>query len=164
MAMQVERRREPTEGRTGRVVTASLAALDELDVESLGVFCWAGVRPLSGGAGFLDWRLCGALSRTLEGKVFEAHRLETLLIPVQSRLSVRRVFAFGLGPPAEASPTNLRLACRRAYEVMSQAGVTRFAVAAPAARQHPELEAAFLSALDEELPGRIELVLVSEAS
>jgi hypothetical protein len=164
MSIQVERRREPTEGRTGRVVTASLAALDELEVESLGVFCWAGVRPLSGAAGFLDWRLCGALSRTFEGRLFEAHRLETLLVPVQSRLSVRRVFVFGLGPPDEATPTNLRLACRRAYEVMSQAGVTRVAIAAPAARQHPELEASFLSALDDELPGRIELVMVSEGA
>lgn len=164
MAMHVERRREPTEGRTGRVVTASLDTLDDLDVESLGVFCWAGVRPLGGAVGFLDWRLCGALSRTLENKVFEGHRLETLLVPVQSRLTVRRVFVFGLGPPAEANPTNLRLVCRRGYEVMSQAGVTRFAVAAPSARAHPELEAAFVSALDEELPGRIELVLVSEAA
>jgi len=77
---------------------------------------------------------------------------------------VRRVFVFGLGPPAEANPTNLRLACRRAYEVMSQAGVTRFAVAAPSARAHPELESAFVSALNEELPGRIELVLASEGA
>jgi hypothetical protein len=162
MSMQVERRREVSDGRAGRVVTASLAALDELTVEAMAVFCWEGVRPLAGAAGFLDWRLCGALSRTLEGKLFEARRLETLLVPVSSRLSVRRVFVFGLGTPAEASPQGLRLVIRHAYEALTQAGVVHFAVAAPAARKQADLEAMFVSALHEELPGRIERLLVSE--
>jgi hypothetical protein len=47
---------------------------------------------------------------------------------------------------------------------MSLAGVLRLVFAAPAARQQPELEALFLCALAEELPGRIEHVLTEHTS
>lgn len=163
MAMQVERRREPSEGNVSRVVRGDLAALDGLDAEAIGVFCWSDVRPLAGPAGFLDWRLCGALSRTLERGLFEARRSEVLLAPA-SGMQVQRVFAFGLGPTDEANPTILRHACRRAFEVMTKAGVERLVIAAPSARGRPELEEAFLHALREELPGRIDLVLVEHAA
>ncbi len=146
------------------VAHGDLSALDALDVESVGLFCWSDVKPLRGPAGFLDWRLCGALSRTLERGLFEARRLEVMLAPARSRLKVRRIFAFGLGPTSEVTTGALHLACRRAYEVMTRAGVTRLVLIAPSARQKPELERDFLRALDEELPGRIDLVLVEHAA
>ena len=164
MATQTERRHEPKDGNVKRVVRGDLAALDALDSESMGVFCWFDVRPLAGPAGFLDWRLCGALSRTLEKGLFEARRSEVMLVPAVGRLRLRRVFVFGLGPTDEATPTILRHACRRAYEVMRKAGAEHLAFAAPTARGQPDLEAAFLRALEEELPGRIDLVLAEHVS
>lgn len=164
MATQVERLREARDGHVKHVVRGDFATLDALTVEALGVFCWSDVKPLAGPAGFLDWRLCGSLSRTFEKGLFEARRSEVMLTPAQGRLHVRRLFVFGLGPMAEATLVNMRHACRRAFEVMTLAGVDRLVFAAPAARQQPELELSFLRALDEELPGRLELVLVEHAS
>ncbi len=161
---QVERRREPTEVRVSNVVHGDFAALDAVQAESIGVFCWSDVKPLAGPAGFLDWRLCGALSRTLEKGLFEARRLEVMLAPARSRLKVRRVFAVGLGPTTEATPGGLRMACRRAYEVMKGAGAEQLVIVAPSARGRPELERDFLRALEEEVPGRIDLVLVEHAA
>ncbi len=164
MATQVERRREPMEAGMSHVVHGDLAALDAVQADSIGVFCWSDVKPLAGPAGFLDWRLCGALSRTLEKGLFEAHRLEVMLAPARSRLKVRRVFAIGLGPTSEATPGALRMACRRAYEVLKTAGADRLVLVAPTARDRPELERDFLRALEEEVPGRIDLVLVEHAA
>jgi hypothetical protein len=161
MTGSVQSERISTGGRAaGQVLVGDLAALDELEAEAIGVFCWSDVRPLVGAAGYLDWRLSGALSRTLEKQLFDARRSEVMLLPAAGRLKVRRVFVFGLGPTSEAGGTALRHACRRAYDVMARAGVHRMVLAAPGARRRPELEQSFLSALAEELPGRIDVVLV----
>ncbi len=164
MGTQVERRREPAEAHVSHVARGDLGALDALDVESVGLFCWSDEKPLCGPVGFLDWRLCGAISRTLERGLFEARRLEVMLAPARSRLKVKRIFAFGLGPTSEMTSSALHLACRRAYEVMTRAGVERLVLLAPSARSKPELEREFLRALEEELPGRIDLVLVEHAA
>ena len=64
--------------------SADLSGLDELDTESIALFCWSDVRPLSGAAGFLDWRLCGALSRTLVNEQFVGDLNESMLMPTES--------------------------------------------------------------------------------
>jgi hypothetical protein len=162
MVQQADRRHGPTEVRVSQIVRGDLPTLDALEDEAVAVFCWADVRPLAGAAGFLDWRLCGALSRTLEAHFFEGRRSEVMLSPAVSRLRVRRIFAFGLGPSGEATPRNLRHACRHAFDVLTRAGVGRLVFLAPTAPRAPELEQTFLRALDEELPGRVDAVLVAE--
>ncbi|MBN1959624.1 MAG: hypothetical protein JW841_01650 [Deltaproteobacteria bacterium] len=146
-------------GQKSVFLRCDLAALDALEVESVGAFCWSDVAPLVGPVGYIDWRLCGALSRTIEKRQFEADLFEVMLTPVSSRLTVHRLFVFGLGQTSEVSTTNIRKACRKAYEVMTLAGVKRMVFAVPSAREKPELEEQFINALEAELPGLIELVL-----
>lgn len=54
-------------------------------------------RPLLGGAGYLDFRLCGALSRALDQGFFTAAPGEKLLLPAEGRVSAPLIFAVGLG-------------------------------------------------------------------
>jgi len=154
--------------KLGEVVQADLAAIDRLDAEDIAVFCWSDVRPLAGAAGIVDWRLCGALSRTLEQRFFEGRRAEVMLLAIGGRGRLRRVFVFGLGPAEGASDSVLKFVCRQAFDVLTQAGVKRLVFAAPATHSRGKSagdarEAAFLRAASEELPGRIDVVLVGQA-
>lgn len=137
-----------------------LAGLDALRPEALAVFCFSDVRPISGAAGYLDWRLCGAISQRLESGLFSAEAGETLLLPADGRLGRQRIFVFGLGRSAACDRAGMRRACREAVEVMRKAGVERPVLVAPAADRDPYLEPEFVRAVDEELRGTVEAVLV----
>ena len=136
-----------------------LAALDTLRGDSLGLFCWSDVRPLAGVAGYVDWRLCGALSQALQSNNFGGDADETLLLPVTGRFGPRRLFIFGLGSAAQWDGTVLHAACRRAYEVMHKAGTQSIILAAPARRGDLSMEAAFVKAARDELVNQIDQVL-----
>jgi hypothetical protein len=57
--------------------------------------------PLRGGAGRVDWRLCGLVSgQILEGRISGASN-EALLVPSAGQLRANRVLVLGLGPRAE---------------------------------------------------------------
>lgn len=57
--------------------------------------------PLRGGAGRVDWRLCGLVSgQILEGRIAGASN-EALLVPSAGQLRANRVLVLGLGPRAE---------------------------------------------------------------
>ncbi len=154
---------QPEPLRIGAVIKADLQALDALDSDALAVFCWSDARPLQGAAGYLDWRLCGALSAALEGKIFEGSSGEAMLLPAGGRLKLKRVFAFGLGEVAVADAARFKAACRQAVAVMQKAGVQRLVFAAPGLKLRPEIERIFLKALSDELPGRVDAVLVENA-
>ncbi len=103
-----------------------LPALDALRVDALAVFVGP-ERPLQGLAGFADWRLCGALSRTIRAGQFEGGYGEALLIPSAGRLPVDRIFCFGLGeaPLDEAGYGKALLtACDAMQRVRSEAFAT----------------------------------------
>jgi hypothetical protein len=109
------------------VAELSLATLDTLDVDALAVL--VGVeRPLQGWAGLVDWRLAGALTRTLAAGLYAAGPGEALLLPTMGRLPVARVVAIGLAP----GPTGADFAAAvgRLCEVMARAGAASFATAA----------------------------------
>jgi hypothetical protein len=137
-----------------------LAALDDFKGEALGVFCWSDVRPLSGVAGYLDWRLCGSLSQTLVSELFRGTAGETMLLSNTGRLQTRRIFVFGLGPSQGYDGSILRDGCKRAHDVMSRAGVKQIYLAAPATRTDKTLESTFCKVVQEELGGQVEEVLV----
>ena len=111
------------------VADLSLATLDALDVEAL-LLLVGPERPLQGLAGLVDWRLCGAVTRTLRDGLYAGTPDEALLLPTGGRLPAARVVAVGL--PAGASPVVLGAALRRAREVLERAGVASFAAALPA--------------------------------
>ena len=107
----------------------SLAALDALDVDSLAVFVGA-ERPLQGLAGWVDWRLCGALSRALRDQFYGGGEREALLLPSAGRVGAARVFFFGL-PPAPLAPEVFAAFARTACGALAKAGSDSFATALP---------------------------------
>ena len=73
-------------------------SLDALPgVDSLCVFVGQDERPLRGTAGYVDWRLCGALSRVLLQGFFIGAQGDCLLIPSEGRIAMSRIFALGTG-------------------------------------------------------------------
>lgn len=114
--------------RRVEVADLSLATLDALDVDAL-LLLVGPERPLPGLAGLVDWRLCGALTRALQGGLYAASPGEALLVPTGGRLPARRVVALGL--PAQAGPAEFSAAARHACQVLHRAGSAAFATALP---------------------------------
>ena len=111
------------------VAELGLAAIDALDVDAVAVFVGPD-RPLQGFAGFLDWRLCGAISRAIRAGTFDGVDGEALLLPSAGRISAGRVFCFGLA--REPLPPDRWLnASRSACEAMARAGSDAFATSPP---------------------------------
>ena len=57
--------------------------------------------PLRGGAGRIDWRLCGLVSELLAAGRIHGHRDEALLMPSEGRMRALRVMLVGLGRRAD---------------------------------------------------------------
>ena len=79
-------------------VLLTLDALDPLPVDTVCLFVSEDERPLGGAAGFVDWRLCGQLSRLLVDGFFKGTRGESLLLPSNGRIGAPRLVVLGLGP------------------------------------------------------------------
>lgn len=114
-----------------RVGPLDLAALDQLQVDALVVFVAEDERPLAGLAGLLDWRLAGALSRLVESGALSGGEKEALLTVTGGRLAAPRLFAFGLGPQAKATPERFGEVATRAAAAMEKAKVRNVAVGLP---------------------------------
>ena len=141
-------------------IPGDLDGIDNLDAESLGLFCFADQRPLSGVAGFVDWRLCGAISRLLLGGLFSGQRDETLMLPVTGTLSVRRVFLFGLGQAGKTNRTGLTGSCGLAIEVMRRAGVEQIFLGQPALRRDAKLRDLFMDVTSRTMSRHISGLLI----
>ncbi|MCP4038429.1 MAG: hypothetical protein GY944_19200 [bacterium] len=57
--------------------------------------------PLRGGAGRVDWRLCGLVSEQIEAGRMSGRRDEALLIPSSGQMRAQRVMVLGLGARSE---------------------------------------------------------------
>lgn len=113
-------------------VPLSLDALDPLPVDTLCLFVTEDERPLTGAAGYVDWRLCGQLSRLLVDGFFKGARGESLLLPSNGRIGAPRVVILGLGPGGEALHAGtLRGALSQAADVLNRAGADSIAVELP---------------------------------
>lgn len=99
--------------------------------DALCVPVWTDVRPLSGAAGLLDWRMCGRLSTLLaSGKVTGAEGEQTLF-PSAHRLPWRLVLALGAGPRRDFSEKRFQACVRRAFDAVRGLGARRLALALP---------------------------------
>jgi hypothetical protein len=108
----------------------SLETLDGLTrFEALSVFVPDDERPLTGATGFLDWRLCGALSRALRTGFFAAAPGERLLLPTSGQLPFNKVFAFGLGKATQVTELALENLLEQAGQVLTRAQVPSAALA-----------------------------------
>lgn len=112
----------------------SLTSLDALvGVDALCLFVAQDDRPLHGAAGFADWRLCGALSRVLEGGFFAGQRGEQLLMPTSGQLPPLKLFAVGAGPSNTLTAEALGALLDAGGAMLKKAAVRSVAVALPKA-------------------------------
>lgn len=121
---------------TVTAVEPSLEALDAL--EGLEAFCLLvgrDERPLQGAAGFLDWRLLGALSRLLQDGFFQGDAGEQLLVPTSGRVPVSKAFAVGVGRESLLDARGLERALEGAAEMLEKAKVESVALALPPGSQ-----------------------------
>jgi hypothetical protein len=108
--------------------------LDSLPgVDSLCVFVGEDERPLRGAAGFLDWRLGGALSRVLVSGFFVGAPNDALLLPTHGRIAIPRVFAIGLGRTEALTGEVLAASLRTAAFVLGKAHAESVALELPGA-------------------------------
>ncbi len=110
----------------------SLQAVDGLDgLDAVVCLVPEDQRPLQGGAGFVDFRLCGALSRALADGFFRGAHGEKLLVPSEARLSPPMVFALGLGPARAVTALGLEHVLANARRMLEQALAQHVALALP---------------------------------
>ncbi|MFY0521682.1 M17 family peptidase N-terminal domain-containing protein [Archangium gephyra] len=111
---------------------ANLQGLDSLEgVDALCLFVGEDDRPLPGSAGYVDWRLCGALSRVLQSGFFVGARDDSLLLPTDGRFPVPRIFVIGLGRRKGLDASSLGEALANAGQVLARAKVEAVALEIP---------------------------------
>ena len=109
-----------------------LEPLDAISgVETLCLFVSEDERPLGGAAGFVDWRLCGALSRVLVEKFFTGAPGDQLLFPTEGRIPMGRIFVLGLGKRSALAGEGLGRALGKAVQMLNKAKVESVALEVP---------------------------------
>ncbi|WNG35892.1 peptidase M17 [Archangium violaceum] len=109
-----------------------LEGLDSLEgVDALCLFVGEDDRPLPGSAGYVDWRLCGSLSRVLQSGFFVGAREDSLLLPSDGRFPVPRIFVIGLGQRRGMDASSLGEALANAGQVLAKAKVEAVALEIP---------------------------------
>jgi hypothetical protein len=109
-----------------------LEGLDALQgVDALCLFVGEDDRPLPGSAGYVDWRLCGALSRILQSGFFVGAQDDSLLLPTDGRFPVPRIFVIGLGRRQGLDASSLGEALANAARVLAKAKVEGVALEVP---------------------------------
>ena len=83
-----------------RFVAPDLRRLDQVSSEVIVCGVWSDVRPLSGLACLLDWRLAGRMSALVRRGYLVGDLGEVVLIPTQPRLPYDKLLACGLGARA----------------------------------------------------------------
>lgn len=116
-------------------VTAHDLNLETLDslagYDALCLFVAEDERPLKGAAGWVDWRICGGLSRVLKDGFFVGAQADSLLVPTLGRFPMPRIFVIGLGPSKAMSPDSLGRALAKAAEVLGKAKMESVALELP---------------------------------
>ena len=109
----------------------SLSELEKLQCDSISIYVFEDVKPLCGLAGIVDWRLNGLISRLfIEGSLRGTSR-ENFLIPVRSRLSVEKIFGFGLGRVSEFSIDRVEATLWETFMTLNRASVHSTALMLP---------------------------------
>jgi leucyl aminopeptidase len=101
-------------------------------VDALCLFVAEDDRPLPTTAGYVDWRMCGALSRALKAGFFTGVKDDWLLLPSDGKLSVPRIFVVGLGSRKALDADALGTALGNAAKVLAKAKVESVALELPA--------------------------------
>jgi hypothetical protein len=151
-------------------VTASLSIevtelpLEQITADLVAVGVFSDEKPLRGGVGRIDWRLCGFPSELLVAGRYSAKRGEALLVPTFGRLTSPRALFLGLGRRRYHGPGRVEAATADALRRGLALGARRLALAPPGAASDDYArfgEAVILGAVDalRETGGSIELCL-----
>ncbi len=105
----------------------------DVAVDTVALLVPADERPLRGEAGWVDWRLCGRISRLLAEDFARGDVGEAVLVPSSPPLEALRVVLIGAGPARELRDRVLRRVAQEAAQRLLglRAGVA--AVACPGA-------------------------------
>lgn len=90
------------------VVELTHRPLERVEAEIAVAGFFSDERPLRGGAGRADWRLCGGLSRRIEAGDLAGRSGEALLIGCGRALRAPRLLLLGLGARSEFDASRLR--------------------------------------------------------
>ena len=112
------------------LVSPSLQSLDALTCDALAVGVCSDVLPLGGLAAYVDWRMCGSLTRFVRQKTLTGAVGEKILVPTRGLIGPKQLFLFGWGPRARLLDEAVRM-FRVMVETVNQAQVPFVAVALP---------------------------------
>lgn len=138
-------------------VSAELRSLDELQTELIILPFFSDERPLSGPAGLIDWRLCGALSNKVMAGYLDGSFGEKALVTAPSKLQADALMLVGLGTSVDFDAGVAERACTLIAETLTQGKVSTAALALPGRSMNllPALQAMQLwlaaSAYDDEI-------------
>jgi hypothetical protein len=79
------------------IADATFETLDALNADALALFISSERRVLRGAAGLVDWRMGGAVSRSLLDSGFVGNIGDRLLMPTHGRIGPPRLLLFGAG-------------------------------------------------------------------
>lgn len=105
-----------------------LEGLDRLQVDTIAVPMFSRKAQPDGTAGYIDWRLCGRLSRLIGEGVFTGRRGEALLTSSLGRIPAGRLFLLGMGD-TELDSGQLQDALDIHARVLLEAGARTVAMA-----------------------------------
>jgi len=105
--------------------------LERIEADVLWICLLEDERPLRGGAGRVDWRLCGQISELVVAERIAGRPGEALLLPGGRTLAAPRVLATGVGPRARYDAGAVRAACADAARRCHALGATRVGCGLP---------------------------------
>lgn len=111
------------------VLNVAMSDIRTVDADAVVVGMYEDVRPLKGGAGALDWVLCGALSRLVLEERIRGRIGEVALLTSSGKIPSPKIFLVGLGSRESVSPDGLRSAARTAAATVAGAGLRHAAFA-----------------------------------
>ena len=112
-------------------VSASARNLDELQTELIVLPFFSDERPLSGAAGLIDWRLCGALSRKLMAGYLNGSFGEKALVAAPPKLKSEGLLLVGLGASTAFDAEVAERACTLIANALTESKVSNAALALP---------------------------------
>lgn len=140
--------------------------LDELQSEALFLTLYEDQRPLRGVAGWVDWRMCGLLSRLVLRGCLTGRFGEVVLVPGRPKLAFDKVFAFGAGSAEGMDIGRVEAVVRRMLQAAVKAKVRAPTLVLPG-RSPPTVPAAdamtALLAASADAAGPEDVVLVEDA-
>ncbi len=134
-----------------QVPALSLETLDQLEARDLVLWIAADEKPLKGGAGYVDWRSNGWLSRLIAGGQFGCKRGERMLTLSPGRLRAERLFLMGLGDSKSYNARSATDLAEEAARVLDEAAATDVAIAVPGtgdADAHKQLFESLVASLE----------------